>query len=71
MESNQKENLILIRTFNNSFEANLAKGKLAENGIESFVEEENVVGLNPLGGTELKVFLKNRKTAEDILSDII
>lgn len=68
MEPNQKENLILVETFNNSFEANIAQGKLKDNGIESFLEEENVVGLNPLGGTELKVFSKDLKIAKEILS---
>lgn len=34
METNQKEKLILIKTFDNSFEANRAKDKLADNGIE-------------------------------------
>lgn len=67
METNKKEQLILVKTFDNSFEANLAKGKLADNGIESFIEEENVVGLNPLGGTELKVFPKDLKITKEIL----
>ncbi|MDO9186230.1 MAG: DUF2007 domain-containing protein [Bacteroidia bacterium] len=68
MKPNQNEQLILIETFNNSFEASIAKGKLADKGIESFLEEENVVGLNPLGGTELKVFSKDVKIAKEILS---
>lgn len=68
METNKNEQLILVETFNNSFEANIAKGKLKDKGIEAFLEEENVVGLNPLGGTELKVFSKDLKIAKEILS---
>ena len=67
MELNQEEHLILFKTYSNSFEANMAKEKLAENGVQSFIEEENVMGLNPLGGTELKVSSKDLKTAEEVL----
>jgi len=68
MELDQNEILILVETFNNSFEANIAQGKLKDNGIISFTEEENVMGLNPLGGTELKVYSKDLKIAKEILS---
>lgn len=68
MGTMQKEQLVLVKIFSNSFDANIAKGKLAERGIECFLGDENVVGLNPLGGTELKVFEKNLKITKEILS---
>lgn len=37
----------------------MAQNKLAEAGIESFVHDENVLGMNPLGGVKLKVFSKD------------
>lgn len=69
MEVNAKQQLVLVKTFNNSFDANLAKRKLDERGISVFLEDENVVGLNPLGGVELKVFEKDLKLAQKILSE--
>ncbi len=69
MEHNVNEELIIVKIFNNSFEANLAKDKLNAKGIASFQEEENVVGLNPLGGIELKVLSKDLKSATAILAE--
>ena len=57
----------VLRTFNTMFEADMAVEKLKANGIYSFTEDENVVGLNPLGGVELKVFLKDKERAEQVL----
>jgi hypothetical protein len=69
METDQKEQLVIVKTFNNSFEANIAKSKLKESCIDSYIEDENVVGLNPLGETELKVFSKDLESAKQILSE--
>jgi hypothetical protein len=63
-----KKDLVIFKIFESSFAANMAKAKLEENGVEAFIEEENVMGLNPLGGTELKVSPENLKKAEEILS---
>lgn len=59
---------IVLKIFNTSLEAGIAKSKLQAKGIESFLENENVVGLNPLGGIELKVFSKDLERAKKILS---
>jgi hypothetical protein len=47
--------------------ANIAQDKLKASGIESFLANENVAGLNPIGGIELKVFLKDKEAAEKII----
>jgi len=60
--------LIIVKTYNDAFTANIAMDKLKENGIDSFIKEENVVGLNPLGRVELKIFSKDLKRAKEILS---
>jgi hypothetical protein len=49
-------------------DATLAKDKLKENGIDSFLENENPIGLNPLGGTELKIFSRDKEQAEKIIA---
>lgn len=64
----QQDHTIVIAIYNDIVEANVAQEKLKENGIDSFLENENVMGLNPLGGIELKIFSKDKETAEKILT---
>ena len=64
-----QDNTIILHTFNDILEASLAQDKLKENGIDSFLENENVVGLNPFDGIELKIFSKDKDEAEKILSE--
>jgi hypothetical protein len=42
---------------------------LKANGIDSFLENENPIGLNPLGGIELKIFAKDKEKAEKIIAE--
>ena len=64
----QQDHTIVIAIYNDIVEANVAQEKLKENGIDSFLENENVMGLNPLGGIELKIFSKDKEAAEKILT---
>lgn len=64
-----EETLIIIKTFNNEIETIMAREKLEANGIYSFIESENSTGLDPLGGKKLKVFLKDKLRAEQIISE--
>ncbi len=64
-----QDQTIVLYTFNDSFAASLAQDKLKENGINSFLENENPIGLNPLGGVELKVFLRDKEQAEKIIAE--
>ncbi len=68
MKTNENQSLVILKIFDNPFAANIVKAKLEENGVESFIEEENVMGLNPLGGTELKVSATNLLRAKEIMS---
>ena len=63
-----QDKTILLSIFNGSLEATIVQDKLKENGIESFLENENPIGLNPLGGIELKIFSKDKEAAEKIIS---
>ena len=65
---NDKREIIILQVFNDSVNAQFAKSKLEENGIESFLEEENIVGINPLGGVELKIFADDLIKAQEIIS---
>ncbi|MBC7534346.1 MAG: DUF2007 domain-containing protein [Ferruginibacter sp.] len=62
-----QDKIIVVQIFNDVMDAALAKDKLKENGIDSFLENENPIGLNPLGGTELKIFSRDKEQAEKII----
>jgi hypothetical protein len=70
MIAHNKDETVVLRIFNDSLAANFAQNKLREEEIESFLVDENVVGLNPLGGIELKIFSRDLKKAKKILSEI-
>lgn len=70
MDTHHKgESVEVIGTFNDMVEAGVIQTKLKEAGIESFVHDENVMGLNPLGGVKLKVFSKDKDAAKAIITD--
>lgn len=62
-----KDKTVILHIYNDLQEAVMVQDKLKENGIESFLKNENVMGLDPVGGVELKVFEKDAETAEKII----
>lgn len=62
-----EDKTIVLYTFNDMLEATLAQDKLNESGIESFLQNENVMGLDPVGGVELKIFEKDLEAATKLL----
>ena len=64
----EQDHTIVLSIYNDIVEANIVQEKLKANGIDSFLEDENVMGLNPLGGIELKIFSKDKEAAEKILA---
>ncbi len=70
MITHNKDEMVVLKIFNDSLAANFAQNKLREEGIESLLVDEYVVGLNPLGGIELKIFSNDLKKAKKILSEI-
>ena len=65
----QQDHTVVLSIYNDIMEANIAQEKLKANGINSFLENENVMGLNPLGGIELKIFSRDKEAAEKILAE--
>ncbi len=63
-----QDKTIVLHTYNDMLEAKMIQDKLAENGIESFLNDENVMGLDPVGGVELRIFEKDAVTAQQIIS---
>ena len=54
---------IVLRTFSDLMEAKAMQNKLEEHGITSSLTDENVLGLDPVGGIELKIFEKDKEAA--------
>ena len=67
--------LITIKTFDNSFEANLLKSKLESENIACYLFDENVVTLYPLynisvDGIKLKINTFDKEKVTTIISEI-
>ncbi len=64
-----QDSTILLYTYNDVLEANIIRDKLKAAGIDSFFEDENVVGFNPGGGVKVKIFSKDQEAAEKIINE--
>jgi hypothetical protein len=64
-----QDKTIVLHIFNDILEATFIQDKLKANEIDSFLENENPIGLNPLGGIELKIFAKDKEKAEEIIAE--
>lgn len=62
-----QDKTIILHTYNDMQEAKMIQDKLKENGIGSYLNDENVMGLDPVGGVELHVFEKDIEAAEKII----
>ncbi|MCC7401235.1 MAG: DUF2007 domain-containing protein [Chitinophagaceae bacterium] len=65
--SRENEKTITLHVYADLYQAKMMQDKLKENGIDSFLNDENVLGMDPVGGAELKIFEKDRDAAEKIL----
>ena len=63
-----KDKTIILHIYNDLQEAKMIQDKLKKNGIESYLENENVMGLNPVGGVELRIFERDIEAAEKIIA---
>ena len=63
-----QEKTIVLHTYTDTLEAKIIQDKLKVNGIESFLNDENVLGFDPVGGVELRIFEKDRTAAEKIIA---
>lgn len=69
------DNIVVLKTFGSSIEANLAKTKLDAYGIPCFLTEENLANLypiqNPRFSMRLHIFEKDIARAQEVLSDVV
>lgn len=58
-----QDQTIVLHTYTDMLEAKMIQDKLQAKGIQSFLANENVMGLDPVGGAELKIFEKDKEEA--------
>lgn len=63
-----KDRTITLHSYADLAEAQMMQDKLKEKGIESFLHDDNVLGMDPVAGVELKIFEKDRAEAEKVLA---
>ena len=63
-----KEKTITLRSFSDMMDAKTMQTTLSVYGIESFLQDENVMGLDPIAGVELKIFEKDKDAALRIIN---
>lgn len=65
-----KDKTIVFQSFSNLMDAKALQQRLAESGIESFLNDENVLGMDPIAGVELKIFEKDQDAAMKLINDL-
>ena len=63
-----KEKTITLRSFSDMMDAKTMQTTLSVYGIESFLQDENVMGMDPIAGVELKIFEKDKEAALRIIN---
>lgn len=67
--------IVSIKVFDNPMEAHILKSRLESEGIPCFLQDENIVSLNPLynyavGGIKLNIRACDVQQVQDILQEI-
>ena len=63
-----QDRTITLHVYTDVQEAKIIQDKLKEFGIEAILNDENVLGLDPVGGVELRIFEKDKDAAEEIIT---
>ena len=63
----QHDKTIVLQTFSDLMEAKAMQNKLEQHGITSSLTDENVLGMDPIAGVELKIFEKDKEAALKLL----
>jgi hypothetical protein len=65
------DELVVVQTFQNALEAQMAKGRLESEGIKAFTASDDCAGMQPqlqqLYGVKLLVFVDDLEAAREIL----
>ena len=65
----QQDKTIVLQTFLDLLDAKTMQNKLNEHGITSSLTDENVLGMDPIAGVELKIFEKDKEAALKIINE--
>jgi len=68
----QRDDLVVLRTFLNIFDAELAKSALEAADIPSFIRADDMGGMRPhlwMGGVQLVVRAEDVERANEVLED--
>lgn len=63
----EQDNTVVVHTYPNLQEASIALSMIEANGYKGFLQNENVMGLDPVAGTELHVFEKDANAVVALL----
>ena len=66
----QHDKTIVLQTFSDLIEAKAMQNKLEGHGITTSLTDENVLGLDPVAGIELKIFEKDKEAALKLIISI-
>ena len=64
----EKDRTVTLHTYPDIVQAKIIQDKLKESGIDAFLNDENVLGMDPVAGVELRIFEKDKAAAEKILA---
>jgi hypothetical protein len=64
----QYDKTIVLQTFSDLMEAKAMQNKLNEHGITSSLTDENVLGMDPIAGVELKIFERDKEAALKLMN---
>ena len=65
---NNKEKTITLQSFSDMMAVKAMQAKLSEHGIPAFLKDENVLGMDPVGGVEVLIFEKDIQAALKIMN---
>ena len=64
----EKDRTVTLHTYPDIVQAKIIQDKLKESGVDAFLNDENVLGMDPVAGVELRIFEKDKAAAEKILA---
>ena len=68
MNKHNQDETVVLEVFDDLGAATTAQAKLKEQGIDSFIHDDNVMGMDPVAGIKLKIFSKDLEKAKRLLS---
>lgn len=68
MKQHDHDKTLTLEIFDDLGAATTAQAKLKDAGIDSFIHDDNVLGMDPVAGIKLKIFVTDLARAKQVLS---